>query len=28
MCATFVGQRGFVSDQLLRYTAQGWSIFR
>lgn len=28
MCAKFAGQRGFVSDQLLRYTAQGWSILR
>ena len=28
MCAKFAGQRGFVSDQLLLYTAQGWSAFR
>ncbi len=26
--AKFAGQRGFVSDQLLLYTAQGWSVFR
>lgn len=28
MGAKFAGQRGFVSDQLLLYTAQGWSAFR
>ena len=28
IAAKFRDQRGFVSDQLLLYTAQGWSIFR
>ena len=28
MGAKFAGQRGFVSNQLLLYTAQGWSAFR
>jgi hypothetical protein len=28
MCAKFRDQPGFVSDQLLLYTAQGWSAFR
>jgi hypothetical protein len=28
MCAKFAGQRGFVSDRLLVYTAMGWSVLR
>jgi hypothetical protein len=28
LAAKLRGQRGFITDQLLLYTADGWSIFR